>query len=139
MVAKREYQKELWYSSKAVDVADAAPLDQRNQRNGRQKRVGKITSPPANYFERTQNRHFAALNDALEDLEKERERELEEARQKAEEDTRRQLIQEEERGKVLHLNNPSHFATSLLWLSRRPHGLRHGLRHGLHHKCSHQN
>ena len=96
MVAKWEYQKELGCRSKAVDVADAVPLDQRNQRNGRQKRVGKIIFPPANHFEHTQNRHFAALNEALEDLEREREREREETRQKAEEDARRQLIREEE-------------------------------------------
>ena len=86
MVAKWEYQKELWYRSKAVDVADAVPLDQRNQRSGRQKRVGKIIFPPVNHFEGTQNQHFVALNEALEDLERERERKREEARQKANED-----------------------------------------------------
>ena len=101
MVAGRKYQQEHWYRLKAVDASDKVPTDQQNKRNGRQKRVGKITSPPANYFERTQNRHFAALNDALEDLEKERERKLEEEHQKAEEDARPQLTQEEEREKVL--------------------------------------
>ena len=106
MVAVWKYQDERWYRSKAVHVADAVPLDQRSQRNGRQKRVGKIIFPPANYFERTQNRHFAALNEALEDLEREREREREEARQKAEEDARRQLVRQDEREKVLRELEP---------------------------------
>ena len=48
MVAVWEYQKEFWYRSKAVDAADAVPADQRRQRNGRQKRVGKATFPPEN-------------------------------------------------------------------------------------------
>ena len=89
MVAVWKYQDERWYRSKAVHVADAVPLDQRSQRNGRPKRVGPIILPPENYFEVNQNRHFAALNNALEDLEREREREREEARQKAEEDAGR--------------------------------------------------
>ena len=106
MVAVWEYQKEFWYRSKAVDVAAAVPADQRRQRNGRKKRVGKATFPPANYFRSTQNPHFVALNDALEDLEKERERKREEARQKAEEDARREQIREEERGKLIEESVP---------------------------------
>ena len=67
MVAKWEYQKELWYRSKAVDVADAVPLDQRNQRNGRQKRVGKCKYACWCTFKAVKDEHPDWEDDAIEE------------------------------------------------------------------------